>query len=230
MISFRPTTIFFILLASSNYLSAPFCHLSLHFKGLLKQLSKHDDNWLAGSPFWVSEVLDKQIHIQGGKQCRWTHGHNTSKLGPIFMVQLLSIDQDSNLCLTKDARCSIYMAPASFRQNLNLLKIGARLHSTILASGMWDFNVSNNNFNSGIRFVFLPLRIIVDTSGSGYAEHHTDNASTSDHRQSANIIWEIPECFANCQGTETLLVFTRCQILLLRRSAIRTHLSSHGFK
>ena len=107
VISFRPTAKFFILLANSNYLSAPFCHLSLHFKGLLKQLSKHNYNWLAGSPFWVSEVLDKHIHIPGGYQCRWTYGHNTSKLGPIFMVQLLSIDQDSNLCLTKDARCLI---------------------------------------------------------------------------------------------------------------------------
>ena len=47
----------------------------------------------------------------------WPH---TSKLGPIFMVQLLSTDQDSNLCLTKDARClNYYMAPATFRQNLN---------------------------------------------------------------------------------------------------------------
>ena len=71
----------------------------------------------------------------------------------------------------------------------------------------------------------FPLRIIADTSGSGYPEHHTDNALTSDHRQSASIIWEIPECFANCQGTETLLVFTRCQILLLHRSATCTHLS-----
>ena len=150
------TTKFFILLASLNYLSAPFCHLSLHFKGLLKQLSKHNYNWLAGSPFWVSEVLDKHIHIQGGYQCRWTHGHNTSKLGPIFMVQLLSIDQDSNLCLTKDAWCFItwhqYLLGKSWTPS-----IGPRLHSTILASGMWDFKVSNNNFNSGIRFAFLRL-------------------------------------------------------------------------
>ena len=159
VISFRPTTKFFILLANSKYLSAPFCHLSLHFKGLLKQLSKHNYNWLAGSPFWVSEVLDKHIHIPGGYQCRWTYGHNTSKLGPIFMVQLLSIDQDSNLCLTKDARCLI-----TWHQHLLgkswTPSIGPRLHSTILASGTWDFKVSNYNFNSGLRFAFLRLTSI----------------------------------------------------------------------
>ena len=236
MISFRPTTTFFILLASWNYLSAPFCRLSLHFKGLLKQLSKHNYNWLAGSPFWVSEVLDKHIHIQGGYQCRWTHGHNTSKLGPIFMVQLLSIDQDSNLCLTKDARRLITWHLHLLDKTWTPAKIGPRLHSTILASGMVDLMFLTIILISAFASPFyvsrlsptFPLRIIADTSG--YPEHRTDNASTSDHRQSASIIWEIPECFANCQGTETLLVFTRCQILLLRRSATCTHLVSHGFK
>ena len=188
MISFRQTNNYiFHSLASLNYLSLPLCHLSLHFKGLLKQLSKYNYNWLAGSPFWVSEVLDKHIHMQGGYQCRWTHGHNTSKLGPIFMVQLLSIDQDSNLCLTKDARCLIYMAPASFRQNLNLLKIGARLHSTILASGMWDLNVSNNNFNSGIRFVFLRLTPISDISSANHRRHLWLCLCGTSHRQRFNI-------------------------------------------
>ena len=128
------------------------------------------------------------------------------------MVQVLSMDQDSNLCLTKDARCLIYMAPASLRQNLNLLKIGARLHSTILASGMWDFNVSNNNFNSGIRFVFLRLTPISDISYANHRRHLWLWLCGTSHRQCFNIrpqaiVWEIPECFANCQGTETLLVF-----------------------
>ena len=136
-----------------------------------------------------------------------------------------------------DKRCTVfnYMAPASFRQNLNPPKIGPRLHSTILASGMWDFNVSNNNFNSGIRFAFLRLTPIFDISSANHRRHLWLWLSGTSHRQRFNIrpqtiIWEIPECFANCQGTETLLVFTRCQILLLRRSAIRTHLSSRGFK
>ena len=142
-----------------------------------------------------------------------------------------------------DKRCTVfsYMAPASFRQKLNPPKIGPRLHFTILASGMWDFNVSDNNFNSGIRSLRLSTsytylrHFLCESSSTPLAlairKHHTDNASISQHRQSASIIWEIPECFANCQGIETLLGFTRCQILLLlRRSAIRTHLSSHGFK
>ena len=163
-----------------------FVIISLHFKGLLKQLSKHNYNWLAGSPFWVSEVLDKHIHIQGGYQCRWTHGHNTSKLGPIFMVQLLSIDQDSNLCLTKDARYFI-----TWHQHLLgkswTPSIGPRLHSTILASGMWDSKVSNNNFNSGIRFAFLRLTSI---SGISYAKHRRHlwlSLSETSHRQRFNI-------------------------------------------
>ena len=134
-----------------------------------------------------------------------------------------------------DKRCTVfnYMAPASFRQNLNPPKIGPTLHSTILASGMVDLMFLTiilipafaSRFYVSCLSPTLPLRSIADTSGSGYPEHRTDNASTSDHRQSASIIWEIPECFANCQGTETLLVFTRCQILFLRRSATCTHLS-----
>ena len=103
------------------------------------------------------------------------------------MVQLLSMDQDSNLCLTKDERCLIYMAPASFRQNLNFLKIGARLHSTILASGMWDFNVSNNNFNSGIRFVFLHLTPISDISSANHHRHLWLWLCGTSHRQRFNI-------------------------------------------
>ena len=73
-----------------------------------------------------------------------------------------------------DKRCTVfnYMAPASFRQNLNPPKIGPRLHSTILASGMWYFNVSNNNyFNSGIRFAFLRLTPIFDISSANHRRH-----------------------------------------------------------
>ena len=72
-----------------------------------------------------------------------------------------------------DKRCTVfnYMAPASFRQNLNPLKIGPGLHSTILASGMWDLNVSNNNFNSGIRFAFLHLTPISDNSSANHRPH-----------------------------------------------------------
>ena len=170
MISFRPTTKFFILLASSNYLSAPFSHLSLYFRGLLKQPSKHNYNWLAGSPFWVSEVLDKHIHIQADYRCRRTHGHNTSKLGPIFMVQLLSIDQDSNLCLTKDAQCLITWHQHLLGKSCTP-SIGPRLHSTILASGMWDFKVSNNNFNSGICFAFRHLTSISGIFPANHRRH-----------------------------------------------------------
>ena len=72
-----------------------------------------------------------------------------------------------------DKRCTVFNLHGTsiFRQNLNLLKIGARLHSTILASGMWDFNVSNNNFNSGIRFVFLRLTPISDISSANHRRH-----------------------------------------------------------
>ena len=235
--SFRPTTKFFILLASSNYLSAPFCHLSLHFKGLLKQLSKHNYNWLAGSPFWVSEVLDKHTHIRGGYQCRWTHGHNTSKLGPIVMVQLLSIDQDSNLCLTKDARCLI-----TWHQHLLgkswTPSIGPRLHSTILASGMWDFKVSSNNFNSGIRFAFLRLTSISGISSANHRRHRWRWLSGTSHRQRFNIRPNTisqyrlgnPWVFCKLPRHRNTLGFSRCQILLLRSCAILTHLSFCGFK
>ena len=90
------------------------------FQGSLMQLQKHNSyNWLAGSPFWVSEVLDKHIHTQGGYQWRWTHDRNTSKVRPIFMVRFLSVDQDSNPTTRK--RCTVfnYMAPTSFRQKLH---------------------------------------------------------------------------------------------------------------
>ena len=72
-----------------------------------------------------------------------------------------------------DKRCTVfsYMAPASFRQKLNPPKIGPRLHFTILASGMWDFNVSNNNFNSGIRFASLRLTPISDISSANHRRH-----------------------------------------------------------
>ena len=186
VISFRPTTNFLILLASSNYLSAPFCHLILHFKGLLKQVSKHNYHWLAGSPFWVSEVLEKHIHIQGGYQCRWTHGHNTSKLGPIFMEQLLSIDQDSNLCLTKHAWCLIKWHQHLLGKSCTP-SIGPRLHSTILASGTWDFKVSNNNFNSGIRFAFLRLTSISGISSANHCRHLWLLLSGTSHTQRFNI-------------------------------------------
>ena len=156
------------------------------------------------------------------------------------MVQLLSMDQDSNLCLTKDARCLIYMAPASFRQNLNFLKIGARLHSTILASGMWDFNVSNNNFNSGIRFVFLRLTPISDISSANHRRHLWLWLCGTSHRQRFNIRPQAGNqplssgkslsVLQTAKAQKHSWFFTRCQILLLRRSAIRTHLSSHGFK
>ena len=155
------------------------------------------------------------------------------------MVQLLSMDQDSNLCLTKDARCLIYMAPASFRQNLNLLKIGARLHSTILASGMWDFNVSNNNFNSGIRFIFLRLTPISDISSANHRRHLWLWLCGTSHRQRFNLPTTGNQPLSSGKSLSVLQTakaqkhswfFTRCQILLLRRSAIRTHLSSHGFK
>ena len=233
----QPPNFSFYLLLRITY-PHHFVIISLHFKGLLKQLSKHNYNWLAGSPFWVSEVLDKHIYIQGGYQCRWTHGHNTSKLGPIFMVQLLSIDQDSNLCLTKDARCLITWHQHLLGKTWTPRKLvrGCTLQSWRQVCGTLMFLTiilipafASPFYVSRLCSTF-PLRIIGDTSGSGYPEHHTYNASTSDHRQSASMSWEIPECFANCQGTETLLVFTRCQILLLRRSAIRTHLSSRGFK
>ena len=133
-----------------------------------------------------------------------------------------------------DKRCTVfnYMAPASFRQKLNPVNwsedalynlgiwyVGLKLFLTIILIPA---------FGSPFYVLHLspafPQPIIVDTSGSRYLEHHTDNASTSDHRQSGSIIWEIPECFANCQDTETLLVFTRCHILLLHRSAAPTHL------
>ena len=61
----QPPNFSFYLLLRITY-PHHFVIISLHFKGLLKQLSKHNYNWLAGSPFWVSEVLDKHIHIQGG--------------------------------------------------------------------------------------------------------------------------------------------------------------------
>ena len=218
MISFRPTTKFFILLASSNYLSAPFCQLSRHFKGLLKQLSKHNYNWLAGSPFWVSEVLDKHIHIQGGYQCRWTHGHNTSKLGPIFRVRLLSIDQDSNLCLTKDARCFITWHRHLLGKTWTPRKLVPRLHSTILASGMWDFNVSNNNFHSGIRFAFLRLTPISDISSANHRRQLWLSATS--HRQHFNIRPQTisqyhlgnPWVFRKLPRHRNTLGFSRCQI------------------
>ena len=139
-----------------------------------------------------------------------------------------------------DKRCTVfnYMTPASFRQNVNHVNWlqGCNLQSWHQVRGSLRFLtiILIPAFASPFCVLHLssafPLRIIVDTSGSGYRKHHTANTSTSDHRQSASIIWEIPECFANCQGTETLSVFTRCQILLLPRSATPSRLSSRGFK
>ena len=116
-----------------------------------------------------------------------------------------------------DKRCTVfnYITPVSFRQKLNpvnwskavLYNLGIRyvgLKHLILIILIPAFASPFNVLHLSPAF---PLRIIVDTSGSGYPEHHTENDSTSDHGQSASIIWEIPECFANCQGTETLLVF-----------------------
>ena len=100
------------------------------------------------------------------------------------MVQLLSIDQDSNLCLTKDAWCLI-----TWHQHLLgkswTPSIGPRLHSTILASGMWDFKVSNNNINSGIRFAFLCLTSISGISSVNHRRHLW--LSGTSHRQRFNI-------------------------------------------
>ena len=231
MISFRPTTTFFILLASSSYLSAPFCHLSLHFKGLLKQLSKHNYNWLAGSPFWVSEVLDKHIHIQGGYQCRWTHGHNTSKLGPIFMVQLLSIDQDSNLCLTKDARRLITWHLHLLGKTWTPPKIGPRLHSTSLASGMVDLKFLTIILIPAFASPFYVSRLSPTFPlSANHRRHLWLWLSGTLHRQRFNIRPQTisqyhlgnPWVFCKLPRHRNTLVFTRCQILLLHRSATCT--------
>ena len=160
------------------------------FQGSLKQLQRYNSyNWLAGSPLWVSEVLDKHIHIQGGYQWRWTHDSNTSKLGPIFMVRFLSVDQDSNLRHAKDARCLITWHQHLLGKNCTT-SIGPRLHSTILASGTWNFKVSNNNFNCGIRFDFLRCSSISGISSANHRLHLYLRLSDTSYRQSEIIIWE----------------------------------------
>ena len=174
------------------------------------------------------------------KEATNADGHNTSKLGPIFMVQLLSIDQDSNLCLTKDARCLVTWHQHLLGKSWTPRKLvqGCTLQSWRQVCGTLMFLtiILIPAFASPLYVSYTYLRHFLCESSStplalAIRKHHTDNASISEHRQSASIIWEIPECFANCHGIETLLGFTRCQILLLlRRSAIRTHLSSHGFK
>ena len=107
------------------------------------------------------------------------------------------------------------------------VSIGPRLLSTILASGTWDFNVS---------LWFLTIILIPVFASSFYLFTSVSGISSDNHRRHLrlwlsdtshgqvrfNIIPHtichryhlgIPECFANCQGTETLLVLTRCQIL-----------------
>ena len=106
---------------------------------------------------WTNTFTSREATKGDGHTAR-----NTSKVGPICMVQLLSAaDQDSNLC-TKTCTVFNYMAPASFRQKLNRVNWSeAALYNLgIRYVGLECFTlVSNDNFNSGIRFAFLPFYI-----------------------------------------------------------------------